>query len=428
MKQHFFRVLISASTIAVGATVHADWPYVSTTSGNDFAVSVECDTQGNIYIGGGADNEFGRQVMVEKFSRSGQLIWHSSYDRAAFQGAAVQDLKIGSDGSVYAVGGTYGDIGSRMLTLKYDANGQLLWSRQIAADGRKNIYGEMIELGSNGEVLVSGRMGLYDHAQGYLAVYTNDGTEKWKTTLPGSIAGNVAASYDSTGSIVTMSTTTDAAFNEKGVLRKFSSDGAVQWTRYYVGVANPSARFEAMKIDGADSVVIAATDSPENGVLKAALLKYSSNGERVWLKHLQGETSLSARALAIAPDDSIAVGVLGDNRALVARYGANGDRQWVSKLDSGSIYYCNLVGVDFDSAGNIYVAGSWGQPGSCMVWSAKFDASGVRKYHRTFHRANDTYEWAYQMGLDTQRGTCYVAGSAVSHENGGQADTLIAKL
>jgi uncharacterized repeat protein (TIGR01451 family) len=137
---------------------------------DDIPTVLQLDASGNVYVTGGskyngAFNFLVSQVATIKYDSNGNEVWTRTYDSPDRQGASGSDLKLDASGNVYITGTVNANLGNpnnttqNVLTLKYDSAGALLWARQYDDPGpvlSDFDRGERVELDSQGNVYVLG--------------------------------------------------------------------------------------------------------------------------------------------------------------------------------------------------------------------------------------------------------------------------------
>jgi len=122
--------------------------------GNDIGMDIVVDSDNNVYVAGfildGADSDY----YVIKYNSAGQTIWARQYDSGnGFDQA--NDVTADSDNNVYVTGSMNNGINQDIYTIKYDSDGNTIWSRQhgrtvggladeigtgITIDQKNNVY------------------------------------------------------------------------------------------------------------------------------------------------------------------------------------------------------------------------------------------------------------------------------------------------
>lgn len=114
--------------------------------------AVAADSAGYVYAGGlglsSSTSTYYDQYKVAKYDPQGNVVWTRQY---AIDAGVVNDLATDSNGNVYITGG--GAPGYR--TIKYDSAGNMLWVRTTQIPG-KYIWSPYIAADGNGNVYITG--------------------------------------------------------------------------------------------------------------------------------------------------------------------------------------------------------------------------------------------------------------------------------
>lgn len=123
----------------------------------DIAYWVAVDASGNSYVtGGSAFSSQTTGVATVKYDSNGNLVWAARKDDPANYAAGYW-VALDSQQNVYVTGLVPGSGGVHdLVALKYDANGNQLWSLQYNVPGGGDAYGETIALDGDGNVYVAG--------------------------------------------------------------------------------------------------------------------------------------------------------------------------------------------------------------------------------------------------------------------------------
>jgi hypothetical protein len=173
------------------------WARQLRTSDQDFAGGIEADSLGNVYVTGytlgslgGPNLGFG-DAFVAKYNALGGLQWTRQLGTS--ESEVTGDVAIDGLGNVYISGGTTGSLGGPnagsfdVFVAKYDATGNLQWTRQIgtsveeieidmAVDGVGNVYLSGV---TNGSLARPG----YGGDDTFLAKYDSSGQFLWAHQL-----------------------------------------------------------------------------------------------------------------------------------------------------------------------------------------------------------------------------------------------------
>ncbi|WP_277230481.1 SBBP repeat-containing protein [Hymenobacter sp. YC55] len=321
---------------------------------------------------------------------------------------------------------------------KLDAQGAVLWARQITGFRSESVNGVAVDAAGN--VSIAGTLqhdAIFDDVtmlQGasvvsrdlFVARYDANGTVLWARSFGGptddvdSMIGNGIA-VDAAGNVyvagglkgeATVGTTTlnNTALEHVPVLLKLTSDGNVAWVRQGQLVGN-------------------ALTSPYGG---ASAVAVDATGNAVLCGSFNGSLNLEGVSLQTVSTQS---------QMFVARFDATGNLQWARESIGSTKVQPNAVGID--AAGNTYVAGVYegatafgslalttsGQTNGYLV---KFDPSGSAQWARTV--GSSQYTAINGLAL-TPSGDTYVTGqfagsalldAATTLNSQGNSDILVA--
>ena len=213
-------------------------------------------------------------------------------------------IAIGSDGdgNIFVTGSASGEGSYDCLTIKYSPSGRHLWARRY-----KN--GDAVAMAVDG--------------QGNVLVTLN--------------SGRTGTSWD----IATI---------------KYSPDGKRLWVRRYNGPRNGTDYASAMTVDGQGNVYVSGSSWGGDTGNNFAIIKYSPNGQRLWVRRPQE----NARFLAVDSQGNVYVtGVEGDiptPNSVTVKYSPNGHRLWVRRYYSPKGFY-SPRSLAVDGQDNLYVNG-----------------------------------------------------------------------
>jgi hypothetical protein len=421
--------------------VEALWSrrYGSTPQGYRGGTSVTVDPGGNVIIAGYFDDDGGsagpntlafgsdvftaqgKDAFVAKLGPGGNPVWADHLD-------ATGDLEVGglaadSSGNVIVGGWFVGTLvlggdtldasnGNNFL-VKYDANGNVTWSRSfvsgwstvdgVAVDTDDNI---LIAGGNDATIDFDGRMITTD---GFVAKLDPGGAVLFAFGMdPGGVAGRVLSdvSADPLGNVLFAGvdefsdTSVDIAFG------KLSPSGSLLWRQ---SIAGP----------GWDTGFSVATDASGNifvaGVFEDAVT-------------VGGETYTMA----------------GDN-LLIASFDPGGAYRWSSAVGPVAKTCCSGPRLSVDGSGNVVVAGT-SDPGDLDFGGAKFTASTNQIFVAEFSGDGDILHarlftatsWCYAEDVVADAaGATYITGNIHGRINlgagymtavGGDGDVFVAKF
>ena len=274
--------------------------------------------------------------------------WVSHYDGPVSNDYdAGRALAVDDSGYIYVTGESWNGFDYDYATVKYNPNGNEVWSRRYSRNSVTDDYSRLIAVDDSGNVFVSGY------------------------------------SFDFPALEIVMLTV------------KYSPTGNLLWAKTYVSPLTsddyPGAEVRGLVVDHAGNAYITGStyDSTGFGYLyTATTIKYAPNGDTLWLRTYKNPSNGFDIPYAMALDDSGNVYVAGYSYFLpgpgngvymeTIKYDSDGDTIWVKRFtDPGVFSYATAV--DLDGAGNVYVSGNYGSDFATIKYSPDGDSLWVRE-------------------------------------------------
>jgi hypothetical protein len=344
-------------------------------------VYVSGNTEGSLI---GLNATGGLRAFVSKYDASGSLQWNRQLESAS--GDYCYGVSANSLGDVYISGFTLGSLGGPnagyydAFVSKFDTSGNLQWTRQLGTAGDDRSHG--VSADSLGNVYISGYLeGSLDGSSAgfyaFLSKYDATGNLQWTRQLEsnGPNFGN-GVSADSLGNVYISGYTfgslggPNAGYSDAFV-SKYDASGNLQWTRQLGDSSIDDSN--GVSADSLGNVYISGRtigrlDGPNSnfGSYDAFVSKYDSSGNLQWTRQL-GSSSYDASNGVSADllgnvyisgytEGSMAAPNASGIDAFVAKYDASGSLQWTRQLESAGYHASH--GVSADSRGNVYISGN----------------------------------------------------------------------
>jgi len=300
----------------------------------------------------------------------GSAVWSKRYSASSL-GDAFSSVARGPGGVVYATGITKAtEEVSTLVLVKYRDDGATAsqrWVRTYRWPGVIGSEGTKVAVDASGNVFVAGAIGYWPPAstvgRDILVVkYSSGGTLRWAKRYDGSAHRDDYTNdlaIDKNGHLRVLGTSRGSGTNRDYVLFKLrNSDGARLWTTRYATAGADYA--EGLTLDSSNNAYITGW-SNLGGLIKAATLKISPAGAKLWTKRIEagaGQTYGNAIAVPSAGGGvylggNASGGMSTRQNVLVAKLSrATGDVLW-SVLDDpvgGNDEQC--LDLALDPAGN----------------------------------------------------------------------------
>ncbi len=444
----------------------------------EFAGGVAVDAAGNVYVSGTAFNGASRDFFTIKYDAGGTEQWRKTADGPLGGTENVEALTLDAAANIYVAGYTSLADGITWMLVKYNAAGDELW-RAIPAFGvQKFNVPRVVRVDAAGNVFVAGSSAKSGGTEDYALVkFAPDGTEQWRRVVNGSgggsdIAGALAIApngdivvtgatanangyhdfltirYDTLGVETWRATESVPGSNHEEVLGvvfdptgnviiagnisrnslifdfktvKYNAAGQFQW-RADEGIDNrQNAILNAMKLDAAGNVYVAASTS--NGLCPdLQTVKLNAAGIEQWRKKMGVEPNCDGRAVAIALDGEgnvITTGFVRNgatNRDFITvKYSGSGVELWRALSNGADNRNDVPSAITVDRTGNIYVTGSSEDAvGARHYLTVKYSALGVELW-RSIARSGD--DIASAIALDND-GNVLVTGTSSDQVSG----------
>lgn len=305
-----------------------------------------------------------------------------------------------------------------------DANSRAESATGVAADGIGNSY-----IAGYVEASLSGPH--FGASDAYLIKYDADGNYLWGRQVGTErFEAAYAVAANSTGAVFVGITSGDLFATNLGsndvVVSKWSADGSPSWDAQFGTQFNDRGLAAAISHDGSTYVAgstLGNLGSFNAGNFDAFLTKITANGQIVWSTLIGTLADDVARGVAVDGTEGIYVagatrGNLnganyGQDDAFLVRIDATtGSVEWSRQLGTSSRDYC--WGVSTDGDGNAYIAGVTAgdldgtNQGEDDAFLAKYDSLGNLEWIRQL--GSDSSDDANAVSVD-ELGGVYIAGS-----------------
>lgn len=410
-------VILAMSSTALAEIPVVEWTRQLGTASTDLCYGVSVDSNGNAYVTGftnngldGNTNAGGSDLFLIKYDTNGNKLWTEQLGSASID--TGRGVSIDGSGNVYVTGETFGNLDGNtkagytdIFLTKYDTDGNKLWTKQQGTTSFD--YGYGVSVDGNDNVYITG------YSKGDLDGNTN--------------AGN----YDV-------------------FLAKYDTDGNKLWTEQ-LGTIYEDYGYDVSVDNSGNAYVTGYTKGGLDGNTKTDdsfdmfLVKYDTNGTKLWTEQL-GTTNLDyGHDVSVDDNDNIYVtghtggGIDGNTNAgswdmFLTKYDRNGTKLWTEQLGSASDDQGK--GVSVDGNGNVYVTGYTGgglddntNAGYHDMFLTKYDTDGNKLW--TCQQGSASGDLGYDVSIDSN-GNAYVAGytdgALNSNTNAGNYDLFLIKI
>ena len=275
----------------------------------DMGTGVFVDDSNNVYITGAAtqNSQNNLDLVVLKYNSIGSLLWTYYYN---FGGSPIPhdagtSITGDNDGGIYVTGTSSGN-GTMMdySTLKLKDNGTLLWSNRYDYTQYNEVPNKISFAG--GQVFVTGasQMSLAPNKWELATVFYNSNNGNIngvKRSGGSSIEGVNEANdliLDDQGNIFVLGATKNQATGFDMSLYKLNNDLDIVWEQHFDGYGNDD-KGSGLKMDSLGNIyAVGSVSNPTQGK-NYSILKYDSTGVLQWSREFNGLANLDDEAVQL---------------------------------------------------------------------------------------------------------------------------------
>jgi uncharacterized delta-60 repeat protein len=399
--------------------------YNGSADNDDFVRSVAVDRAGNVYETGYAKESSGYDYVTLKYDSTGKLLWRAAYDAVGKNDQATA-MVLDDAGNIYVTGSSQLESGGwDYLTLKYDSNGTPLWARRFNGSAGGDDFASAIAVDSKGNVFVTGKSRNASTNYQYATVkYDKAGSQLWVQTYVGPAATEDDANslaVDTDGSVYVTGQSKGVGSDFDYATIKYSANGNQLWVARYDGPNSSVDQAIKVVVDSVKNVYVTGASRGPATNFDYATLKYSPAGVQLWAARYNGSAGRNDKATDLALDANGNVFVTGSSEVTAGhsdyatiKYSPDGIQLWAQRYDAGDDDDANALALDAN--GDVYVTGqSKGSSTSYDFATVKYlGADGTQAWVTRFDSGNGNKDTAIALALDTQFNV-YVAGQAFDH-------------
>ncbi len=343
------------------------------TDGNYLAV-------GYLSLPGGATDGW-----VRRLSSMNGAYWTTTHNGPGLGNDHFYDVAQAADEAAVIVGYQSGaDMTPQGWVQKIDGFGAELWNSAFDAPGSvATTIVTAVDVDGDGSVVV---VGYYDTSTAsndmLLRKYTPDGGVVWTRSHGGSAAGDDAAlgvDVAPNGDVYVSGHEGAIGEGRNIWLGKYDTDGNQLWTRSYNGTASVDDHLQSVVVDDSGNAFVCGYEGNVTYPWHAFVRRYDSAGTIVWTDKYPGVSNEGAHCFGIARAESGGDVVITGGEvsgtitaALIRRYGRDGEVRWTTTIPGGAVGPDYGRSLDIGPDGQIYLAGSVdkGQDGR-DIWLAR---------------------------------------------------------
>ncbi len=357
---------------------------------DDSPVALELDREGNVYVLGHSAAAGRRDLVLLKYDRQGQPVWTVRRTDAQRPFQTAGDLKIDSAGDIYVYAATSGTAGSDVALLKYDPEGAFLWEEHYQAPDRlvERTVGLVLDAQDEGPYVSVWSTSLAGNYDFVTLRYGVNGGLAWERTFNGGpniqdVPRKIVAAP--TGGVVVTGTSRTEGFRSFWVTFRYDREGNQLWRRDYSAPPNADTFPSDLTVDRNGDVTIAGSTG-DNGTYTYTLNHYDLLGNLQWTRSHPAPDPAPAFFVPHLEADPLgrpylAMPVDGSRHQeiRVVAYDLAGEERWQRQFGDSKYSGVRLRDLAVDGAGSVYFAGGGaGLPNSEDFLTVKYDAAFPR--------------------------------------------------
>ena len=280
--------------------------------------AVTTDNQGNSYVTGFSyETGYGNDIITIKYNSAGGIIWAKGFNGTDSKNDEGTAIYVDNTGNVYVVGSVQNTLRSYdIILLKYDSTGNYVWDQifYTASDARID-KGTAIAADAAGSIYVTGYTTTTDGYQDLIVLkYNPSGIFQWQFTEDGESNLNsqgLTIAVGSSGNIYAAGYVTVSGSGNDAVVIKLNQQGEKQWLRQINGNYNGEDKAWGIAVDQTDNVILTGyvTDSYNNTNIFTS--KYNTSGDYLWSSFFNGSGNEIDKAWGVVVDTDGSIYIIG---------------------------------------------------------------------------------------------------------------------
>ncbi len=363
--------------------------YVGNASVEDAGKGLALDSAGNIYVAGRISGGYGARFICIKYNQNGDSLWTRLYDNGTIE--EVLAMTLDKNGNTY-IAGECDNLD--MAAVKYNSSGQLQWARKFYGAQLYSDHVNSIAADANGNVYAAGKSRVSQYGDQFTVIkYDREGTQKWIRSYGVQLFDNYdeakAIVTDKNGYVYVTGTSFSRGNNYSNDIFtvKLDTAGNQLWYALFHGSGLGNDDAKAIAVDSSGNVLVCGESRSASATIDYCLIKYSPGGSKLWERYYNGPGNGADYAYDIAADASGNVyvtgqshgGATGDDIATI-KYNSLGIPVWTQRFNGSANGSDAGSCIEMDFQGNIYISGfakSSGTGYNSVLLKYKNDASGT---------------------------------------------------
>ena len=398
--------------------------------GSDRAQAIALDGSGGIYVTGtsrrsGTNDDF----LTLRYDADGHLLWKARYDGPAGESDYAAAIAADEDGHVYVAGHSNGLKTSLDLTVvKYDAGGNKMWEIRYDGPSHRDDYACAMALDSGGLYVTGYSFGSGTEHDYVTLKLDSSGEIIWAERYNSPLNRDDSAIDlipDGKGGVIITGTDRVRATSYDFATIRYDAEGKQRWLARYSGGGADFDTAAAIAMDGEGRVCVTGYGYDRETGYDTVTLKYDGEGKRIWNAVYDGPASRLDMPHDIAADEDGNIYVAGKSIGVdsafdmcLLKYGADGKLLWEARYDGPAGGADAAVSVYPAENSSVVIAGySRGLKSGRDIVLRKYDSSGRLMWEMRHSGPVDGEDVPTSMVLDSS-GNIFMTGYGFDEESG----------
>ncbi|MCC7158110.1 MAG: SBBP repeat-containing protein [Ignavibacteria bacterium] len=390
--------------------------YNGSASRYDIANSLKLDAAGNVHVYGTVSSlDASTDITAVKYNSAGAVLWSALFNGYGNSVDAVSGSYLDNSGSSYITGYTADtNLIIKMITLKYNSSGNLLWSKTFLPQSHTTSRGHTLLTDASGDVIVCGSL-RRPNGSFSLAVlkYSSTGVLTATAIFNKTAASSeppVSICMDGLGYYYVLCSSNAADGSDDVLILKY--DNSLNLIRQYTfgGIASASD-IPVQIITGNDNrLVVCAGIYNAGRDMDYCLLRLDTNLTPVWNYFYDGPSNNRDLPYSVASDSLNNIYVTGSSRNadtlgsedfLTLKLGSIGQLQWAKRYNGTGRGIDYGASVTVDRLGNVYAGGAADKHDNHVGYALlKYGPGGDLKWLEEYSALDSSEDFIYTVAID----------------------------
>jgi hypothetical protein len=189
---------------------------------------------------------------------------------------------------------------------------------------------------------------------------------------------------------------------------KYSPNGDELWVRRYNGSADDNDYAYWLALDSSGNIYVTGQSVEKGSDNDITTIKYSPDGDVLWMQSYNGPGNGYDAGQAVAVDGDGNAYITGNHttatglECVTLKYSTNGDLLWSASFNGPDQSGGVLISIAWDDLANVYVSGFVFSGGASDFATIKYDTLGTEQWARLYDGPAHSYDGTYAIAVDNE--------------------------